>query len=658
MQYIFSQFDIFVWLILFVPIIFITFYVPGFFITRYLLVKNHILRFFLSNVFGLVLWGIQGYIFGYLNLRFLSVVYCMASIGVFLFYSNEIKEEVLSMFGYFSKKNVGYIAMILFGSTAQMTAIFTSGFKISEGIKFFGNNAQDGIAHLAYIQSIMNNFPPREPGLYGTLIHNYHFWTDMVLANLAMVWHIPVIHLFFHLFPILIAVLTGIACVLLVIELGGTRKMAYWFLFLIYFASDAAYSVLLMLGKTVGFYTPAIDSGVLQFLNMPHVVAKLLFIASLITLCLWIKKKQTRWLVTSSVLFAVLFGFKIYFGIFAAIGLSCYVLFEIIKSSIKARHFKINFQLVLCYLLFIILSLAIFLPNNYGSGGFVYVYLEWPRSLLGVGSIDWREWWLRRQVYEAAHNYRNLFVLDFISVVIAFISIYGTRLLGFFITRRLAKFFGASLMIFFLPGLVVFHVLGLFTIQSSGGVNVFNFFSVSSFVLSLFAAFLLSRISFKKFGLIFLALFVILTIPRSLYEIWNGIISINSNDYRIISNNELHALEFIKRNSNSNEVVQPSPYNSWDSQTPYVSFFSGRYTYLSGVSLLSTHNVKTDERKSELEAIFQSTEIVDFQTKIKQRGITYIYLLKNPEQALRFKIDQAYLKKVYENNTAIVYKVQ
>lgn len=658
MQMLFSQADYLFWLILFVPILFVTFYVPGLFVVHFLSIKNNILKFLLANVLGLVLWGIQGYIFGYLNLRFLSFIYCLGSIGLAILNRDQIKKEVIGIWGYCSKKNIGLGIFIALGSIAQLSTIFFSGFKTHDGIKFFGNSAQDGVAHLAYIQSIVSNFPPREPGLYGALIRNYHYWTDMVLANLAMVWHIPVIHLFFHLFPIFIAILTGIACVLLVTELGGGKKMTYWFLFLIYFASDAAYSILFILGKTVGFYTPAIDSGVLQFLNMPHVVAKLIFITSLIVLCRWIKNKQRRWLVVLSVLFAVLFGFKIYFGLFAAIGFSCFVLFEIARDTVKSRHLTIHMPLLLCYVLFLILSLAIFLPNNYGSGGFVYVYLEWPRSLLGVGSIDWREWWLRRQVYDVAHNYRNLFILDLIAVLIAFISIYGTRLLGFFITPRLVRFFGGGIMIFFLPGLLVFHILGLFTIQSSGGVNVFNFFSVSSFVLSLFAAYVLSRISFKSFGLIFLAIFIILTIPRSLYEVWTGITSIASTDYRLLSNDELQALQFINKNSDMYAVVQPSPYNSWDSQTPYVSFFSGRYTYLSGVSLLSTHNVKTSSRKSDLETIFKSTEIVDFQTKIKQRGISYIYLQKSPEQALHFNIDQTYLRTVFENKTTVVYKVQ
>ena len=652
------DFSFLIWFILFFPIIFVTFYVPGYFIVKWINVKNRIHKFVYACVFGLVLWGIQGFVFGHLQLRFLSYAYCLVSIGLAIIFLKEIRLQLWSLRTYFSKKYIGFILLIGAGSIAQLSAIFSSGFRTTEGIKFFGNSAQDGVAHLAYIQSIIQHFPPQEPGLTNTFIRNYHYWTDLVLADLSRVWHIPVMHLYFHLFPIFVVVLVGISAVMLVREWGGTRKMAYWFLFLLYFASDAAYLVLAALGKNIGFYTPAIDSGVLQLLNMPHMVAKLIFIISLIVFYRWIKNNKISWGIVSSVLFAVLFGFKVYFGIFAGVGFTFYIVGSAIYHSFLNRKITINPQVIFGYILFLILALVIFLPNNYGAGGFVYVYLEWPRSLLGVGSIDWRDWWLRRQVYEAAHNYRNLFVLDMLSVIIAFMSIYGTRILGLGVTRGLIKFFGGRKIIFILPALVIFHILGLFTIQSSGGVNVFNFFSVSSFFLSLFSAYTLSKIHFKKLGIIVIVLFVILTIPRSINDVWQGFLSPFSKDYRLVTSDELQALQYIERHSKKSDVIQASPNNSWDIETPYVSFFSKRFTYLSGTSLLGTHNIKTESKKNELASIFKSNEIIDFQTKVKQRGITYIYLQKNPEQVLNFKIDPTYLLKVFENKTTLVYRVQ
>jgi hypothetical protein len=108
MEQILSQIDIIFWLVLFVPILFITFYVPGLFVLRFFSVKNSIVRFLFVNVFGLVLWGIQGYIFGYLNIRFLSLIYCLLSVGYAFYKRDEIKSEALGIGKYFSKKYVGF----------------------------------------------------------------------------------------------------------------------------------------------------------------------------------------------------------------------------------------------------------------------------------------------------------------------------------------------------------------------------------------------------------------------------------------------------------------------------------------------------------------------------------------------------------------------
>lgn len=646
------------YLILFFPAIFISFYIPGSIFFSKLKIKSLAVKFVLSNAFGVSLWGMQGYIFGYLNIRFMSYLYCGISLLYFICHFKNYKKELISLFNSLLKKNIIMSALIVVGSIFQLTPIFFSGLKYQDGIKFFGNNAVDGVMHIAYIQSIVNYFPPQEPGLAGVLIRNYHYWTDMVLADLARVWGLPIIHLFFQFIPIYLSILIGFTAFLVVREWGGSKKMAFWFLFLLYFASDAAYLVMLVLHKILGLYTPAIDSGVLQFLNMPHMFGKFLFLGGLITFQKWIKEKDIRWGIVTMVLVASLFGFKIYFGLFAAIGLVFYFLGKFIFETFKEKKiiFDLNFLLLLVF--FFVVSAVIFLPHNLGAGGFVFVYLEWPRSLLGVGSIDWRDWWLRRQVYEQAHNIKNLFVLDFLAVLIAFISIYGTRLLGFFVTPKLLKFLGYEKVLFLIPSLIVFHLLGLFTIQSSGGVNVYNFFSVSALILSLFTAFILSKVRLNLFGIIVIGLFITLTIPRSAFEIIKNMSSYNSSDFRLISNDELQAFGYISSNSSKNSVIQASPVNSLDLETPYVSFFTDRSSFIAGSGLLSTRNIKVVDDKNNLEKIFQSTEIVDFVTKVKQKHISYLYLQKNPEQELKFKVDSAYLKKVFENKTTFVLQVQ
>lgn len=646
------------WLLLlsFFLIVFVSFYIPGRILLTKLRIKNGFLGTILATPIGITLWGFQALIFGYLNIRFLTYLYIAVSVIYFLVNFTSFKKEAVSVLELLNK-NKAISLIIVLGSIAQLVAIFPSGLMYYDGIKFFGNNSADGVMHIAYIRSIVSYFPPQEPGFSGHIIRNYHYWGDMVMADLVRIFRLPIINLFFQYFPLLLSVLTGVIAYLLARVWGGSKKMAFFFVFLLYFASDAAYVILFILHKPLGFYTPAIDSGALQFLNMPHVFGKLIFLTSLITFHKWVTDKKFRWGLLTVLLFSSLFGFKVYFGIFVGIGLFCYLFFILLKKLFNKRKKSDVLNELFLFGLFLLLSGVIFLPHNYGAGGFIYVYLEWPRSLLGAGSIDWQGWWLRRQVYEAHHNIRNLVILDTLAVVIALISIYGTRVLGFFTTKGLLKFLGLEKILFLIPALIVFHILGLFTIQASGGVNVFNFFSVSSIILSLFSAYLLSKMN-SKIGLFFVILFLLLTFPRTFYEIYNGVDKIYSNDFRVVDNDEINALSYIKKVSTNNVLVQASPNNSMDLSTPYVSFFTGRRSYLSGEGLLVTHNIDVAERKNKLNEIFNSTEIVDFTSKLSQSGVRYVYLQKNPEQTLKFKIDAAYLKKVYENKSVIVYYIK
>lgn len=648
--------DLFFWMyfILFIPVIFISFYIPGSILLSLIKIHTGSLKFVLSQVIGIVLWGFQGYILGYLNLRVGTYLYCVAAVVFFILNYKKYIEEIKEVAGYFNRKVITPSVFIIVGVICQMIPIFGSGIKYPDGIKFFGNNAADGVMHLAYIRSIANHFPPLEPGFSGLLIHNYHYWGDLVEADIARIWSFPIIHLFFQFFPFYISILIGIVSFLLVREWGGSRKMALWFLLLLYFASDAAYLVLLILRKPFGFYTPAIDSGVTQFLNMPHMFGKLIFLAVLIAINKWLKTKKYGWGILTILLCASLFGFKIYFGLYIAIGLLSLFVGKLFYESYKKKRLVLDGQFLLLLALFFVMSLAIFLPHNYGAGGFVFVYLEWPRSLLGAGSIDWREWWLRRQVYEAAHNVRNLIVFDGLAVLIAFISIYGTRILGFVTTKKLYKFLGFENTLLLIPGLMIFHILGLFTIQSSGGVNVYNFFSVSAVILSLFSAYILSTFKKNLVGIAIVILFVALTIPRSIYEISSNIAKYNSSDFSLVSNDQLNAFRYIRNNTNVNSIVQASPNNSLDNTSPYVAFFSGRDSYIAGSGLLETHNVKTEIRKDELDKIFKSANVIDFTSQLRQKNISYVYLQKNPEQMIQFKIDPTYIKTVFKNKSVIV----
>jgi len=664
-------FQIILQFIIFISATLITFFLPGYLMVSFFKLKAKSVNLLLSFVFGIVMLALQGYTFGYLNIRWFTYVY-LAVVLVFLLIKK--RNLLIKIFSISPKKIVKenkITALLIFiGIIVQLIPVAGSGLNLGKGMIFFGNNAYDGLTHLGFIQSLINHFPPIEPGAYHFPLQNYHYLSDLVIAEFSRVWKIPINLLLFQFFPLLVSFLTGVAAYLSVRNFGGSKGMANWMVFLMYFAGGGTYIIMLILHGVLNFNTPEIDNGAMQFLNMSNAMAKMIFLASLIPLQQFIISNKKSWGLFTVFFLAPLIGFKVYFGIFAIIGFSFVIAAKLIMRFIVNNNgslptritnvVKKNFFNLILLLTFALIACAIYLPVNGNAGGLFYAPLEWPKSLLGPGSINWEDWWLRMQVYIEHKNYRNIYIMDAIAVIITLISVYGTRILGFFLSLKLLKFLGWEKALFFIPGLLIFNFLGLFTLQKAGGLNVFNFFVVSAVILSLFSAFILSQLSgSKKLAVkIFLIIFILLSIPRTIYE---DIYSINNyqakTDSYTISNDELTAMDYIDKNLPKDIIVQASPKNEKDYQVGYLSTFSKRKTYLAATVFLEIRNRDVNDEEISLKKMFDANSASEFVTLAKEKNIQYVYLLRIPDQELRFKIDSSLLRMVYENRQVSIFKV-
>ncbi len=668
----YSFFDIQFWLyfILFLIAIFFSIYIPGYYWIKKLPIKSLLVFHLLSIVLGFVLWGIQGYIFGYLNLRFVTYGYILLFALLVFFQRTQLLDTVKSSKKKLAKFDRVALSLIIIGMILQAYPVFMSGMMYSDGVRFFDVNATDGVLHLGYIQSMTETFPPQEPGINMPLI-NYHYWSDLVLAELARVWKLPTIHLFFQFIPPVISLVTGLGVYALIRVWGGSKVVGWWALFLLYFAGDAAYTFSLALHQKLSFHTPAIDNGAAQFLNLPHATAKMIFISSLIPLYYWIKQRKISFGLLSFLLFAVLVGFKVYYGIFVAIGMVLLLTFEWGKSIIVSvknygvfagllNTVKAEKQTIGIFMLYILISAVVYFPPNKSSGGLFFAPLEWPKLFLSSEGLNFEEWWLRRQVYEAAANTKALLVYDMFAIFIALVSIHGTRLLGFIPDKKLYKNLGIKMLLFLIPGSILFNLLGLYTLQESGLFNVYNFFVVSTIILSLFSAFILGRIHEKKnvFSIVFLTLFVLLTVPRIVSVVYNftGWYTRNPINEKIVSHNEMQVLEFVRDHTDDRSIIQTHLLNHWDQESPYSVFFAQRNSFLTGTRLLETHNQPVEARKTDLEQLFDAPNSGEYAQKMKQFGIDYILLKKDKDQSLSFPIDETFLQIPFENNEFMVIK--
>jgi hypothetical protein len=647
--------------------IFCSFYLPGFLFMQRIDKKITIQNIILAFCIGFVLWTMQGYILGYAHLRWLTYPLLLL---VLIFSYKQLSEIKKSwIYVWHAIKHNKIITIIIFiGMIFQTLNMFGSGLVSNDGVHFLGSNGIDGVMHLSYIQALTTNFPTTEPGAYLLPLKNYHYWIDLNMAELSRVWRLPDSILFFQFMPLFISVITGTVTYLLMRLWSGSKNAGVWALFFLYLGGDAAYVFMLYMHHIFGFYTPAIDNGITQFLNMPHAAAKMIFTAGLIPFFYWIKTGKKKWGILMLLLFVSLVGFKIYYGLFVAFGLGLVIVGRIVVSLITQRKSKAfithvlrqeSFSMILL-VVFAIIAAMIYLPPNSGSGGLLFYPLEWAKIFLGQSNLDMREWWLRMQVYVQAGNIRNIIIYDAFAIIVTLICIHGTRLLGFFPTKKLARILGWEHILFFIPGIILFHIFGLFTLQAAGSFNVFNFFVVSGVIMALFSAFLCYELMLKNavWAKVLVLIIVLLTVPRAFYEVYAVTNTMLYNSKPEVTKDELHALQFISKNTPKDAIIQSHINNKLDTMTTYVSYYSERKTYLSGITMIASHNQPIEPFEKELKTAFTIQDEGMFANRIKKDNIKYLYIQKDPSQKTPFGQKSIHGIKVYENNSVIIYKIE
>lgn len=644
------------------------FFIPGFILTRFSRLSfRPILRLVLIFALGISAFTFQGYLVGYMHARWLSFFWIVLSVAGALWLRKELRGYLSACVQTISRFPKILILLCLIGILVQSSQMVGSGLELPSGMPFFRVHSQDGIFHLSLIASIVRAFPPNEPGAFDLPVVNYHYWSDLCIAEIARIFAIPVHMLFFQFFPPLLSMLTALAVLLLLSELGkhmdrrSYRLWQFFSLFLLFFGGDLAYLVMLSLHGIWGFYTSAIDNGATQFLNMPHTFAKFLFFVSLWTFLRWRNTKIPHFAGYSLLLSSVLFGMKIYFGLLNAGILGLIALFELIGFLRKGKmdQFLLTLKSYLGYAVVAGICVAgVYLPANRGSGGLSWYPLEWVKLMIAEQNLDWKDLRYRIAIAEYLHLTGKLYFYNTVALFATILSIHGTRVVGFFLpvwqVGRERKFWIASLIMSFL-----FTLVGFSTLQDSGGFNVFNFFASSLAILALSGGLVLTEMYTSKHQLIrgLAIVFCVLSIPRIVYETGKILTSYQKyGDVVVIPKDELDALQFLSRQTSDSGLVQSHPDNALDMHTPYVAYFSDHFSFLSGVSVLETHNQPTYDRLNVLKKIFSTSDPNTFLQLLHQNGIGYLYLRSG--ESIGITNVQSVLTSIYSNNSVHVYKVQ
>jgi len=615
--------------------VFLAFFLPGRLILSFLKIKfENSEKNIFSVILGIVLLIFLSFILGWLGLRFLLFPIVVLS-GLYGLWSGQVKT-------YFSRKidwkKVDWRVILFFLAAVvyQSLVVIGSGRHYQGGVAFWGVSGHDGLWHLTLIQELAQNFPGQNPGYAGETLKNYHYFFDLLSAEIYRTTQIPLLDLYFRFIPLFLAFLLVGAVYCFGKRWSGKRSVGFWSVFFVSFASS------------LGFVLPWFKIGshnwetafwamqpVSSLQNPPFFLSLILLTAGMFLFLFWKKQKKINkaLLVVLALIFGAMMEVKVYGGLIVLTSLFLLSFWQFLLKKDK-KWFSLFFFSFL-------FGLGVYLPTSKASADFVKWEPFWfVRTMVQAPDrMNWVNWELRRQVYVAHTNRLGILAVDGIALGLFFLGNLGTRAIGtaFFFKKLLKKQpIDLFLIFIFLSGLLPTMLF----LQKHLAWNTIQFFYYSIFIFSFFAAWttvsVLARLKKDWLKWVFVSLVVVFSLPSTLKTIsWHW----GETPTSIVDFSEKEALEFLKENSDRDDVVLTYPYqNGIESKFPppvplsyynsaYVSFFTNRRVYLEDQTAALIQGYGLEERLVKVSRFFSAKDTDEALLFLKENEIRFIYLV-------------------------------
>lgn len=605
--------------------------------------KNPIRRLVVAFSLSIPFWSLQGYVLGYAHLRFVSFIFVLASLFIFLkhceaiMHSLQLGVEVMA-------KNKALFLFIAISLGIQLLGIVGSGMSKPDGSRVYHRlQSSDGLMHVAFAQSMIRDFPPMQPGADGLPITNYHYWSNLYVAEISRVFQLPVDLVFFQIIPPILGILLVLHTLLLCQALHLNKTTAGWMLFFHFLAGNALLFFSKLFKNSWDFTLPAIDHGMIQFYNAPQTFAKVLLVFILWWWLAYMAKSKKSLLETGILasVAASLFGYKIYFGLYAYAFFAIWLAISLgVLIKQKGTGLREWMATLIPIVVSVLIALAIYLPPNKQAGGLFLAPIAWPKILLGQQNLNWNEWWLRMQVYEEAKSWKGMSAIYLSASLICLIGIAGTRLMGLLSLHKV--FVSRATRMWWLTNLIAsmaFFFVGMNFLQISGGANTFNFFIPSLIVWGWFSGIVMGEIIATKKLNVYIPIacvVILLSVPRPLHEVWLWYQSYTKSvDSFVLRKPEHEALIALKNLPDGLFISSPIDTHDYF-ETPYRSFFSNKFSYLSGLGILKSHNQSVAEREKFASQLFKATSSQEFSQLLAFKNISYVFLSPEAQKSLLF----------------------
>lgn len=636
--------DLLFWVYFFIfPIVvFIAFFIPGdIFLKKYSF--SFLQRFVLGTCLGMVMWGWQGYIFGYLNMRWMSYVYLMVFFLLWVkpvtFNIKKIPKNIL--------KNIyfPFVLIVLIGSLVQLSSVWFAGINRNNVIYFNSYSIPDNIWYIELTNEVIGRVPPFEPGMSGKTIENYHYWSNLVMAETVRIFMLPLIPTVSQYFPLLLSIFLGLTIVIFGQILNLKKSLTLWILFFVYFGGDFVNAIQVLFTGKVDFSQQSMEDGAKFLANPPRAFALVLFFAGLDLLAIFVKSGKHSFEIIAAFILGSLIGFKVYVGMFALIGLFFLTLYYV---------FTKEYKFLLVFLTALFLSMLIYMPINSGAGGLIYVGFWRAQDYATLPTLGLIRLELARQIFAEHGNWIREHIYNLLFLIISTVGTFGTKIIGLFQTRETLRIFPKDLNIFLTSGLIVNFILGTFFIQKSGGSNAFNFlvsvFVISSVYAGISCWYWLGKVK-SGFKYIFIAIIIVLTIPRSINQLVENISSLNRNEGYVIGESELGALRYL------NMKTEPLSLILTQQNSTFLNFIANRQVFLYSEGVLESHNIDVSGRVGVRNTIFNSSDMSLVSSNLLANNIDYIYRMSDVNFPLYKYKNKKFFNIVYEKNGIQILRV-
>lgn len=550
------------------------------------------------------------------------------------------------------KKSIIILLVFIIGITGQLLIISPSGIFQNGNLVFWSAHGHDGPWHIALMEEIKKGWPFQNPIFSGEKLINYHYFSDILPAVVSKYLPISNLDLYFRVFPFFYSLFLGASAYFLTKKITNNFQASIWATIFTYFAGSFGFIVTYLKNKTLGgesiFWAtqPQSSSG-----NPPQIVSNFLVLSAIYFLFSLIQEKnknnRKKIFLVCFLLFGTLASFKIYAGLIMLAALGVTATWQFIKEK--------KFQLIILTGISGILTTLLYFTNTSESSSFLIFEPWWyiRTMIVEPSRLNLLDWELRRQTYIYEHNWKRVIFLEGVGFLIFFFGNLGTRLLG------LWDFLKSH--IFFKVAIILSLVFPLLFLQKAVATNTSQFLQYFVLLFGILAGITTSKIVSKI--KILTPVIILLMIPTQI-----GLINefYSRPAFAKISSHEIEALNYIKNNTDKNDVIITPVYNQylnlndavpniWDwFDTSYVSAFSSRRTYFDDYEQADIMGYIGKNRIETKKIIFESKDSKEVTKALNQTEVNLLYYPK----ILKPNVDpeEIGLNLIFENQEVKIWK--